>query len=615
VTTAPATKKPVVVRDDPLESARQVLDKSPDRTACATALQQLNSYFASHPNQHPPALTAEQKELLQKRFGLDAGELAEVESGAYTLLDAPHLEFCFLMRDVARSLDVEKLSPAEQAATAFAWVMRQVLPQDGESDYPPEFILRRGWASGLERAYVFLALLRQMDVPGCLVTTPGADAPWACGALVEVEGDRQKQVLVFDHRLGLPLPGPKGPAGSQLARAFRLATPVPGPDDGQQVATLAALRKQPDLLKPLTTEEKQPYDVGAEQVKEAVVRLALPLSALAPRMRALQDELFPQKSGVRTAADPARWIDQFGSAAGVEGGADGVRAREGAAGVLRRFLSEREGGIDKQDLQQRARAALIPKNNLPRQVTDLGGAPGQHILASFAAPFVLFQLESGNPRDRVLRGQLNEAVVQLQALRDQFKVQKDWLQTNPDVLAAFERWKETLYKAYGAVAKAQEEVRKGAPQDVLDQAVAQREQVEKEGAKVLSIIVDGTAAEPRLAQATYQLALCMHEQAERAQAHADQLGRANPAADAEELTAARDAAKGAWKDAAGWWDSYTQNYPGTHFAYHGQVLHARAREALGNRNRARALLQDDSPAMGAFQKRARLYMAQRLKAP
>src|SRR5439155_21633435 len=216
-----------------------------------------------------------------------------------------------------------------------------------------------------------------------------------------------------------------------------------------------------------------------------------------------------------------------------------------------------------------------------KQVTELGGAPGQHILASFAAPFILFQMEPGNPRDRVLRGQLNEAVLQLQALRDQFKVQKGFLNSNPEVLADFEKWKEVLYKAYGEVAKAQEAVRsKGAPQEVLDQAVAQREQVEKEGAKVLSIIVDGTAAEPRLAQATYQLALCMHEQAERAQAHADQVGRANPPADAEELTAARDAAKGAWKDAAGWWDSYTQNYPGTYFACHGQVLHARAREAL-----------------------------------
>jgi hypothetical protein len=618
VATGPAAPKPPAVRDDPLEAARQVLDKSPDRAACATALQKLNAYFAAHPEKRPPALTAEQRDVLKKHFALDerTGELAEVENATFTLLDGPHLEFCYLMRDVARALDAEQLPPAERAAVAFAWVTRQVVLQDGEGESPPEFVLRRGVGTGLERAYIFLALLRQLDVPGCLLTTPGADAPWGCGALVEVEGDKQKQVLVFDHRLGLPLPGPKGPAGSPLARAFRLATLVPAPDDGQQIATLAALRKQPDLLKPLTTDEKQPYDVNAEQLKEAVVRLALPLSALSPRMRALQDELLPQKAGVRTAADPMKWVNDFASATGVEGGAGAVRERDGAAGVLRRFLTEREGGIDKQDLQQRARVALVPRGSLPKQLTDLGrSAIGEQIIASFAAPFILFQMEPGNPRDHVLRGQLTEAVQQIQGLRDQSKVQQGWLQHNPEVLADFEKWKDTLFRAYGEVVKAQEAARRGGPQEAVEQAMAQREQVEKQGTKMLSLIVEGTAAEPRLAQATYQLAVCMGEQAEHARARADELGRANPPADPEELAAARDAAKGAWKDAAGWWHTYIQTYPGTPFAFHGQVLRARALEALGDRAGARALLMDDAPGLGTPQKRARQYMAQRLKAP
>jgi hypothetical protein len=618
VATAPAVQKSAAVREDPLESARQVLDKSPDRAACATALQKLNGYFAAQPEKRPPALTAEQRDFLKKHFGLDerTGEPAEVESATFTLLDGPHLEFCYLLRDVARSLDVEKLPPAERAAVAFAWVMRQVVLQEGEGESPPEFVLRRGVGTGLERAYIFLALLRQLDVPGCLLTTPGADAPWGCGALVEGEGDKQKQVLVFDHRLGLPLPGPKGPAGSPLARAFRLATLVPAPDDGQQIATLAALRKQPDLLKPLTTDEKQPYDVGPEQLKDAVVRLALPLSALSPRMRTLQDELLPQKAGVRTAADPAKWVNDFASAAGVEGGAGAVREWGGATGVLRRFLTEREGGIDKQDLQQRARVALVPKGNLPRQLTDLGrSTAGEHLLANFAAPFIMFQLEPGNPRDHLLRGQLTEAVEGIQRLRDQSKVNQGYLQNNPDVLTDFEKWKEALFSAYGQVVKAQEAARRGGPQEAVEQALAQREQVEKQGAKMLSVIVEGLAAEPRLAQATYQLAVCMGEQAERAQARADELSRANPPADAEELAAARDAAKGAWKDAAGWWHTYIQTYPGTPFTFHGQVLRARALMALGDRDGARALLTDDAPGIGAPQKRARQYMAQRLKAP
>src|SRR5207249_575844 len=116
-----------------------------------------------------------------------------------------------------------------------------------------------------------------LGIPGCFLMTAGAAQPWGCGALVPVEGVNEAQILVFDPRLGLPLPGPKGSAGTELARAYRLASPIAGPDDGRQIATLAALRKQPDLLNALTVDQKLPYDVSADQVKEAAVRLATPL--------------------------------------------------------------------------------------------------------------------------------------------------------------------------------------------------------------------------------------------------------------------------------------------------------------------------------------------------
>lgn len=614
VTTEPGTKRVgPESRDDPLEAARQILAGSPDPAACTTATQQLNAYLAAHPDQRPPGLGGEQRDLLQKRFGLDAGELGEVGSTSYTLLDAHYLGLCFLLRDAARSLEVEKLSPAEQAATAFAWVMRQVLLQEGSADFPPEFVLRRGWGTGEERAHVFLALLHQMGIPGCFVMTPGADRAWACGALVPVGEGGEKQVLLFDCRLGLPLPGPKGPPDGELARAHRLASPVPGPRDGQQVATLAALRKQPELLKPLTTDEKQPFDVGAEQVKDAAVRLAPPLSALSPRMRALQDDLLPQRVGVRLAADPAELIRQLGSAAGVEGGADSVRGRDGAPGVQRRFLGEREGGTDKGGRLQRAQLDLIPQQTLPRQVQELEGEPRTWIWAYFAHPFVTFQLEPRMPRDLVLRGQLKEAAGQLAPLLEQYRIQKDRLQSDPEVYEKFERWKDDLYQAYGAMGRAQDEARKGGSPEAADAAAVHLEQVKRSGEKVLSVLVDGSAARPRAAQAMYQMALCLHEQAERLQAHADRLARAAPPGDAE-APRAREAARGAWKDAAGWWDSCIQEYPVTPFSVHARLLHARSRDALGNRDRARALLEDFAGEVPPPQKTARLYLARRLQA-
>ncbi len=626
-TPQPTPKVAAARPEDQLESARQVLAESPDRAACATALRQINAYLTAHEDRRAPALTAEQKDLLTSQFALDRGEMAEVESNTYTLLDGPHLEFCFLVRDVARALEADKLSPAEKAATAFAWVMRQMYPVAGEDLTSPEFSLRRGAGSGPERAHVLLALLHQMGIPGCLVMTANAPAPWACGALVEVEGVKEKQVLLFDHRLGLPLPGAAGPGRGQLARAYRLALPVAGPDDGREIVTLAALRKQPELLKPLTVEAAHPYDVTAEQVKDSVVRLAPPLSALSPRMRALQDDLLPQRLGARLAVDPAELIRQFGSAAGVEGGAESVRGRDRAPGVLRRFLNDKEGGIDKaggtdtpggihiEERQQLAKAALIPRTSWPRQLAELEGDPGIRIRSYAARQFLSFQLDPHLPRDLVLRGQFKEAAAQLTSLLEQIRIQKDTLQTNPEVYADFETWKQNLFAAFGEAGRAQDEARKGGPHEAAEAAVAQRERVWKSGSKVLSILVDGATAGARDAQGTYQLALCLHEEAERQQARADRLAHGNPPASAADLKGARAAAEAAWKDAEGWWSTYTQKHPLTTYNLQARLLRARAWDAMGNPGQARALLEDTPPQMIESQRIARLYLARRLQSP
>jgi hypothetical protein len=617
VTTELSTRKVGGGRgEDSLESPRQILTGSPDRGSCSTALQQLNGYLATHPDKRPPALTNDQKSLLMRRFGLDAGEITEVESPTFTLLDAPHLEFCFLLRDVARSLDVETLSPAEQAATAFAWTMRQVIPQAGEGAMAPDFVLRRGSGTGLERAYIFLSLLQQMGIPGCLLTTPSNSVPWGCGALVEVEGVKEKQVLVFDHRLGLPLPGTTGKSASPLVRAFRLALPVKGSEDNRQIATLADLRKQPELLKPLTIDEKYPYDVGAEQLKETVVRLAPPLSALSPRMRALQDHLQPEAAGLRPAVDAAGLIEQFGSAAGVEDGADAVRAREGSAGVMRRFLGEGEGGIDKDGRSQIARLALLPPNTLPPEISGLEGDPGTRIRLYTLQQVIVFQLEPRMARDQVLRGQFEDASTQIVPLLAQIRIQKDTLENNPTVRNNFKLWKQNLYEAYGKEGQAKEELRKGGSQDAVAAATAAREQVWKSGLTELSILVEGGTANSRRLQAMYQQCLCMHEQAERLQARTNALAHANPPPDADEMKRAREATQAAWQDAAGWWNNFTQDYPKSASGIHAQLLLACAREAQGMPAVARTLL-ENSPAevVGELNRVSRLYLARRLKAP
>jgi hypothetical protein len=618
VSTESATKRLGPARaDDSLESAQQVLARSPgpDRAACWGALQQINAHVASHPDKRPPALTDAQKTFLADRFGLTPGDLAEVEVPSYTLLDAPHLEFCFLMRDVARSLEAEALPPAEQAATAFAWTMRQVVPQDGEGSTPPDFVLRRGWGTAVERAYVFLALLQQMGIPGCLLTTP-ADPPWACGALVEVEGQKEKQLLVFDHRVGLPVPGTEGPAGGPLARAFRRALPVVGREDGRQIATLAQLRKQPELLAQLTVDEKHPYKVGAEQLKDTLVRLAVPLSALSPRMAKLQEDFLPARADVRPAVVPDQLIEAIGGAAGVEGGADAVRARAGTAALLRNFLGEGEGGIDKMGLAPRARLALLPDGALPPQIEELKGTEVGDRIKFFALQQVLlFQIEPGGPRDLVLRGQFDDASKQMVPQLEMIRIQADKLKADPEVYDQFAGWKNKLFEASGKAVEAKEALRKGGSQEAVEAAEAVREQVWKSGMPVLGLLVEGGTAESRRAQVMYQQALCMHEQAERLQARADALARAEPPPDAGEKKAAHRTAQDAWTDAAGWWTSYTQSYPRSPHGIQARLLLAHVREAQGKPDEARAQLEKVAPDFGELNHVSRLYLARWLKAP
>jgi len=107
----------------------------------------------------------------------------ELRPAAFTPHDAAYLADCFYLRDAARSLGVSGVPPERQADLVFAWVCRQVYLQPWPRPFgagyeptalPPTALLRRGFGSGLERMYVFLALLQQLELDGCLIGGPDA---------------------------------------------------------------------------------------------------------------------------------------------------------------------------------------------------------------------------------------------------------------------------------------------------------------------------------------------------------------------------------------------------------------------------------------------------------
>src|SRR5262249_28265746 len=93
-----------------------------------------------------------------------------------------------------------------------------------------------------------------------------------------VEGTEKPALL-----LGVVFESKKDGKGPELALFdLRLGTLVPGSDSGR-AATVAEVRKDPSLLKPL--------GLGGEAKARLTLRLGLPLGAMAPRMEWLEGRL------------------------------------------------------------------------------------------------------------------------------------------------------------------------------------------------------------------------------------------------------------------------------------------------------------------------------------
>jgi hypothetical protein len=617
--------------DEAVAQAQEILAKATEFGTCRSALQQLNVGLSQHPEHRPEPLTEEQRARLAdpKGFGLRADALAEVENPNFTALDAHHIETFVLLQDVCHSLDLDGLSQAEKAGLAFAWVMRQVrLLERDEALAPPEFVLHRGWGTAGQRALIFVTLLQQLDIPGCVLATRMPEnrqlQPWACGALVAVSGD-QREVLLFDPRLGLPLPGPKGSA-PDLAAAFRWALPLPFAQ-GEQPASLAAVRRQPELLQALSVDNKHPYDVTARQVADSHLYLVGMLSALAPRMKYLQDQLPAARSSLHLTFDPdaelARWRVVAGS---LGAAAPEVEFWQEATRVAFQVWPPEEGGSDRTNYLRSRAGELVAWYALPQQLREIPGDLGAQLQGLFTQRFVVFSFNPGMPPDLMLHGRFDEAAQALVQTRDQMREQKARLAAAVGLDAQVREWSDQLVEARANLNRAEHGGKGAGVQPGPEEARARFDRVWKEGQDALSVLIEGRVGQVLLPDATYLLALCKQEQAERLQLQLERARQSGRSVPEPEVQATQEA----WTDARSWWLQYAADLAAAGSAgvgtagserapQHGSAaaarLHqARAEEALGAREEARRLLADLS-GMTPLEQTSRLYLARPLKKP
>jgi hypothetical protein len=603
---------------DTLDSVRSGLANTTDFGTCKSAVQQLNLYFSQHPDAKPLGLSAEQRDRVTAQYLGDRKQVNEIEGGSFTLLDAHHLESCFLFHDAAQSLEVDGLPQAEQAVAAFRWVVRQVRlraapRQIDEAPTPPVYVLRRGSGTAPERALVFLALLHQLGIEGCLIATNDGASPtyWACGAMVEGKTENDvattSEVLLFDPRMGLPLPG----------------------TDRKGILTLSALVKKPESLKALTINPDQSYDITSATIATTEIHLVAPLSALAPRMQFLEEKVLRPKITCRLSVDMEKSFKSFTNAAPEsEGKKIAVRVASHVADVLRRFLPPDEGGTDKAygydprrmpgfvsgavevfpvemtrkkqfEFELTPWLALPPfvRNLLPH--IELGSRPR----LMFAQTFVSFYLEPRKPRDLILRGHYDDAVEGLVTFRDQLKNFEKRLveaKTDPAFLQRVNEFAPKGKEVFSDLARAEQSDPARVP-DAKQRVAAFWNQSEQ----LLAVELQGKAAEQLKLESTFQLALAKHEQAERLHARLVQDRKNEREANPADVLAV----KNAWETALSWWGDADLAVIAPVVRWHKAEAHL----ALGNKAAARAMFEDLSGDLTPLEKTARLWRAANLK--
>jgi hypothetical protein len=534
------------------------------------AVNNLNNYLKTIKSEKVRSLSEKDRSHLKDLFHFDAGEMAELDSAVFTKLDTYYLELCLHLADVVRSLDVQEMPALDRARLAFEWVVREVTLKErarwkptggselvlGEDNLmPPEMVLPIGHGTAKERAFIFLDLLQQLGLDGCMIAYPGdakgAVQYWIPGVLIstpekDLAGRAVPQgIYLFDTRLGIPLPAAGGPG----------------------IARLDQVMKEPDKFRAFFA------GAGArvipKGIEQAQVRLGCPLSALSGRMQFLQDKLIVDSKMYL-------WVDiegqqkRFRKAAGViariwnDPGDQNTPVR-----VRRGFWPDKKGEIDRENRLLTARRQLLPLLTVQHRYPSALHAKLREVLnRQFAIP--QFAAHCLMPRSLMLRGRFGEATKPLQQGQEYIQKMRrlDLNETRTEehrkqLGKKISEFCDQLNEAQDKLALAEEAYKedpKGG-QGGFARAKKQLDELLKEQALVANLIVYRAIGEPLSKQSSYLYCLCKQETAERFQTGLDRV--AAPMAETEKKTIerAQNASIDAWRTAQQMWEeNYTRDH-------------------------------------------------------
>jgi tetratricopeptide (TPR) repeat protein len=167
-------------------------------------------------------------------------------------------------RDISRWAQGDNFNEVVRATALFDWVVRnvQLVADTDGAVHRPWQVLLHGRGTAAQRAWVFALLCRQQGLDIVILASATGDANWLPALFVN------KQLYLFDPRLGLPVPGP----------------------GGESVATLQQARADDGLLRKLDL-EGAPYPITSDQLKDVVPHLVADPFDLTQRARQVESNL------------------------------------------------------------------------------------------------------------------------------------------------------------------------------------------------------------------------------------------------------------------------------------------------------------------------------------
>ncbi len=270
------------------------------------AVENLNQYFLDITEPQDYLLRSKTREFLARQMPPEM--IKEVERTTFNIRDARHLEDCMLYYGIANRVGGVGDDLA-RVRRVFDWMVRQVqLVPEGALGVPPltqamarpyDVLLRgmatEGAGSWSERSWLFMSLCRQLGLDSGLITfvPKGSQTPviWAVGVLIN------KQVYLFDARVGIAIPAP----------------------DGEGVATLVEAMSDPGVLERMSLPGQSSYAATRDAIRSSPGKLIVLLDSgsgyFTPRMRLLERNL-TGKSRVFLFRDPAEQRQKFVEAMG-----------------------------------------------------------------------------------------------------------------------------------------------------------------------------------------------------------------------------------------------------------------------------------------------------------